>query len=218
MKVIVIGCGRVGAELAQAVARKGGEVSVIDRDLNAFQRLGVDFIGHTIQGDVMDEAVLRRAGIAEADGLAAVTPSDQTNLVAGRIAHDVFGVPNIVARVYDPIHAQVFQRAGLQTVISSSWSARRIEHLLLHPGLTEIASIGNGELNVIEVRVPEHMAGNNLVTLEKSTGCRSVALVRGGQARLGQAEMVLEEGDLLVVCIQASDLPHLQAAIEPEES
>jgi trk system potassium uptake protein TrkA len=217
MRLIIVGCGRVGSELAQSVAQDEHEVVVIDRNPQAFLRLGHDFHGRTLQGDVMDYTVLERADIEQADGFAAVTPIDETNLVASRSAREVFKVPNVVARVHDPIHARLFYRLGLQTVVSSSWGAHRIAQLLTHPGLTELASVGNGEVMFVEVRIPEHLAGKSLRDLGQDNFCQPAALVRGGRAELARPETTLERGDLVVLSVLASRLSELQAMLHRGE-
>ena len=213
MKVIVVGCGRVGAELALSVAARGIQVSVIDRDPASFQRLPSRFVGDTVQGDVLDLAVLHRAGIENADGFAAATPSDETNLVAARIARDLFDIPNVVARVYSPQHGSIFARAGIPTVVSSSWSANRMEQLLRHPGLIEVASAGHGEVRFVEVKIPEHLAGKPVSILLEKDASHPVTLVRGGSAVLASLETTLEQADLVVIAVQPSHLPKLNALI-----
>jgi trk system potassium uptake protein TrkA len=214
MHLIIVGCGRLGSELAHTVANKGHNVIVIDRNADAFKRLDPEFRGRTIQGDVRDRQVLERAGIEQADGFAAVTPSDEINLVAANAAQDIFNVPNVVARVYDPSHATVFKRAGVQTVISSSWGAHRIEQLLTHPGITELASLGNGEVILVEIQVPAHMIGNPIADLIGTCACIPAALVRGGHAELVKLDTTLEDGDLLILSILSSNLPQLEDVIE----
>jgi trk system potassium uptake protein TrkA len=215
-KVIVVGCGRVGAELAASVSEKGINVSVIDRDQDAFQRLPARFVGETVQGDVLDLAVLRRAGIDGADGFAAATPSDETNLVAARIARDLFRISNVVARVYSPLHATIFARAGIQSVVSSSWSANRIEQLLRHPGLIEVASAGHGEVRFVEVKIPEHLAGKPVGTLVEGGACQPVTLVRGGEAVLVSMDTTMEAADLVVLAVRQGYAPELQAILAGE--
>jgi trk system potassium uptake protein TrkA len=218
MDLIIVGCGRVGSELANLVAEKNHDVVVIDRNPLAFQRLGDAFRGRTVQGDVRDRNVLLRAGIETADGFAAITPDDELNLVAAQAARDLFNVPNVVARVYNPIHTQAFTRANLQTVISSSWSAHRIEQLLTHPGITELANVGNGELLFLEVLVPDHMVGQSAAHLAQVGACQPAALVRGGSADLVSPDRLLEDGDLLVVATLSSNLPQLEALLMDKES
>ncbi len=187
---------------------------MVDRDPRAFQRLEPEFRGRTLQGDVRDRHVLNRAGIEHADGFAAVTSNDEINLVAAHTARDLFDVPNVVARVYDPAHAQAFKRAGLQTVISSSWSAHRIEQLLTHPGITELESVGNGEVLLVEVQVPNRLVGAQISDLAREATCQPAAVVRGGHANLTQPDSILEDGDLVVVSILSTDIPKLEKLLD----
>lgn len=216
MHLIIVGCGRVGAELANSVASKGHDVVIIDRDPQAFDRLDPEFRGHTLQGDVREKEVWNRAGSELANGFAAVTPIDEINLVSAHTARDVFNIPNVVARVYDPVHAPLFKRAGIQTVNASLWIAHRIEQLLVYPGLIELASLGNGEVLVVEVQIPDHLVGENVAALVDSGSCLPVALVHGGYADLVSPDMILKEGELAVVAIRSSMLPHLENLLKLE--
>ncbi len=211
MNLIIAGCGRVGSKLAHAVASKGHTVVIIDRDPQAFQRLEPEFQGRTLQGDVRDQNVLNRAGIEKADGFAAVTSIDEINLVAAHTAYDLYDVPNVVARVFDPVHSTAFKHAGLQTVIASSWTAHRIEQLMTHPGITELESLGNGEVLLVEVQVFNHLAGKRLNDFSAEGSCQPVALVRAGHAELSEPSHTLKEGDLLVVAVLSSNLPQLES-------
>lgn len=217
MKLIIVGCGRVGSELAHAVCRDGHEVFIIDRDPQAFKRLDSDFSGRTIQGDARSDRVLIRAGIEAADGFAALTSNDMMNFVVSRAARSVFKVPNVVARVYDPTHSEVFTDAGLQTVISSSWASNRIEQLLTHPGMTELASLGHRDMVMLEVRIPPSRVGQKLSSLNTTDVCQAVAIVRSGQASFADDETLLEEGDLVAMLVASSEIKHLQDLMKEKE-
>jgi trk system potassium uptake protein TrkA len=216
MKLIIVGCGRVGSELALDVSADGHEVVVVDREPEAFHRLGSDFHGRTLQGDAREQSVLLRAGVEQTDGLAALTSSDEMNLVTARIARKIYNVPNVVARVYDPIHMEVFKLAGLQTVVSSSWSAHRIQQLLTHPGLIELASLGHRELGLIEILVPEHLVGESVDRFDIDGACRPSVVIRAGHAQMAEAGLVLEEGDLVVLTVVNDELPELIGLLEGE--
>ena len=218
MNLIIVGCGRVGTELAHSVAAKGHDVVIVDRDPQAFHSLGPNFQGRTVQGDIRNRNVMIRAGVENADGFAAITPDDEINMVAAHAARTIFNVPNVVARVFDPVHADVFSLANLQTVISSSWSAHRMEQLLTHPGITELAIIGNGEALIVEVQIPDHLVAMPLSALVEEEKCKSSALVRGGSAILAREELLLEDGDLAVLTIMTSYLPELETLLSPKES
>lgn len=218
MKIIVIGCGRVGSELARSLSTQGHRVAVVDRNPGAFVRLGPAFAGRTIQGDVLDEAVLRRAGIEDADGFAPVTPSDETNLVAAKTARDIFHVAHVVARVYDPAYAQVFAHAGLQSVVSASWGARRIEQVLTQAEVAEVATLGDDGLMLVEIRVPSAWVGRPVGQVADSAGFRAAALLRNGTTSMADPDADLRDGDRLVAVTRADDLPRLRKLARGEEA
>ena len=130
MKLVIVGCGRVGAMAARALARGGHQVSVIDIKRKAFDRLGTDFPGEMVLGNGIDEDVLRRAGIEEADGFASLTNGDNRNIMAAQIAREIFKVPRVITRIYDPIREDVFRELGLNTVSPTLSGARQIHAML----------------------------------------------------------------------------------------
>ena len=162
MKVIVVGCGRMGAELAVTLARDGREVTVVDRDRRTFSRLGAGFAGETVEGVGFDRDVLLRAGVERSDALAALTSGDNANILTARIARTIFRVPKVVARVYDPRRAEVYARLGLQTVSTTTWGVVRIQQLLVHGELNVIRNIGAGGLSIVEHEVPSHWVGRDV--------------------------------------------------------
>lgn len=217
MNLIIVGCGKVGSELAHAMSKAGHDVYIVDRDPYAFERLDANFKGRTVQGDARSDRVLLRANIENADGLAVLTSNDMMNFVVARAARTFFNVPNVVARVYDPNHADVFTDAGLQTVISSSWAANRIEQLLTHSGVMELASLGHRDLVLLELRIPPQRAGDRLDTLIQKGVARPVALVRSGQASFIEEDALMEEGDLVAMLVATSEIEHLQDLIAKGE-
>lgn len=198
MNFIVVGCGRVGAELCYQMYKSGHQVVVVDIDKDAFNRLHPDFRGRTLEGEGLAEGVLERAGIREADGLAAVTNSDTLNAVVAHAARTLYNVPNVVARNYDPNLRPVIEAFGLQTVGSTSWGAQRVEELMMNPTQRVVYSAGNGEVEVYEVRIPEAWSGRTLAELLKSLpNCYPSALSRAGKASLPDPQTRLQAGDLL---------------------
>jgi trk system potassium uptake protein TrkA len=198
MNVIIVGCGRVGVELALALGHKH-TVTVIDTNPRAFDRLGSDFIGRTVQGEGFDQEVLKRAGIRSADALAAVTSSDNVNVIVGRMARDLYHVPRVVARVYNPRRIPIYEKFGLQTVASSTWGAERIEQIILHPGLQSVFSAGNGEVQLYEINIPEEWNDHPLFDLLPEKGALAMALVRSGKASLPDSTSRLKFEDILHV-------------------
>lgn len=200
MNFIVVGCGRVGAELCYHLFKSGHQVVVVDINKESFNRLHPDFRGRTLEGEGLAEGVLERAGIRDADGLAAVTNSDTLNAVVAYAAQTIYDVPNVVARNYDPNLRVVIEAFGLQTVGSTSWGAQRVEELLMNPTQRMVYSAGNGEVEVYEVQIPEEWDGRSLGELmEPLKQCYPVALSRAGRSSLPEAKATLQTGDLLAV-------------------
>ncbi|MGH2522096.1 MAG: potassium channel family protein [Anaerolineales bacterium] len=211
--IIIVGCGRVGAELAASVARQNHAVTVIDTNPRAFDRLGPEFRGRTVEGDSLDQDVLKRAGIETAHGLAAVTTSDSVNIVVARVARDMYKVEHVIARVYNPHRTPIYEKLGLQTIASSSWGAQRIEQLLLHPGLQSVYSAGNGEVQLYEISVPEDWAGRKLSELVPREGAVPVALARGGRGSLPSGQTVLQAHDIIQVSATVEGAALLRARL-----
>jgi trk/ktr system potassium uptake protein len=198
MNIIIVGCGRVGVELALSL-HQNHMVSVIDRNAPSFDRLGLHFSGRTVQGHAMDRTSLERAGIETADALAAVTSSDNVNAIVARIARDIFHVNRVVARIYNPRRTPIYEKLNLQTVSSSSWGAHRIEQLLVHPGMQSVSSAGNGEVQVYELTVPSEWNGHKISELVPMEYAIPVALARNGKGILPHGEIMLASQDILQV-------------------
>lgn len=211
--IVIIGCGRVGVELALSISHQGYNVTIVDPKEQAFDRLGPDFRGRTVRGESFDPAVLKRAGIETAHGFAAVTSSDSVNIVTARVARDVFHVPHVVARVYNPRRVPIYEKLGLQTVASSSWGAQRIEQLLLHPGIQSVCSAGNGEVQVYELIVTGGWNGRRLSELVPAGEALAVALTRGGKAVLPTADIALQTQDILHVSATTPGMTRLRRSL-----
>lgn len=200
MNFIIVGCGRVGAELCYHLFKSGHNVVVVDSKKEAFNRLHPDFRGRTLEGEGLAESVLERAGIREVDGLAAVTNSDTLNAVVAHTAREFYNVPVVVARNYDPNLRSIIEAFGLQTVGSTYWGAQRVEELLMNPAQKMVYSAGNGEVEVYEVRIPEEWNGRTLGELFSSLkDLLPVALSRAGRSFLPDTATELHTGDLLNV-------------------
>ena len=174
----------MGAALAYQLHRKGHQVTVIDQGDSAFDNLPPDFHGRTVEGEVLDRDVLHRAGIEQADSLAAVTDSDSVNAVIAHVARTVYHVPNVVVRNYEPRWLPLQEAFGLQVVSSASWGAQRIEELLSGASIRTVFSAGNAEVEIYELVVPEAWQGRSLQELLPESQCMAVALTRAGRASL----------------------------------
>lgn len=213
MFLIVVGCGRVGSELAFDLYRKGHQVAVIDQVGTSFGHLDPAYRGRTIEGEVLARDVLREAGIEQADGLAAVTNSDSVNAVVAHVAKSVFGVARVVARNYDPRWRGLHEAFGVQLVSSTAWGAQRIEELLLTPGLRAVFSAGNGEVEVYELLVSAALDGRALADLLRSDEGRAIAHTRAGRAELPGPEARLRAGDVLHLALHQAGLARLHARL-----
>ncbi len=202
-QIIILGCGRVGVELARSLSEKKHTVTVVDSNARSFDRLGPDFTGRTVQGQAIDQDVLMRAGIETADAFAAATSSDSINIVAARVARDIFHVEHVVARIYNPRRAAIYERLGLQTVASSSWGAQRIEQLILHSELENVGAAGNGDVQFYEIDVPDEWAGRSMAELVPAEHAIPIALTRGGKTCLPNSVFTLQAHDLLQVSATA---------------
>jgi trk system potassium uptake protein TrkA len=200
MNFIIVGCGRVGADLCYRLFKAGHQIAVVDSNREAFNRLPPEFRGRTLEGEGLAESVLERAGIREAHGLAAVTNSDTLNAVVAHTARTVYGVPIVVTRNYDPELRPLIEAFGLQTVSSTYWGAQRVEELLTNPAQKTVYSAGNGEVEVYELIVPDAWSGHSLgELLDSATQIYPVAVTRAGRSFLPDTSIVLEGGDVVHV-------------------
>lgn len=199
MKLIVVGCGRVGAELADRLSQRDHQVVVIDQSEAAFQNLPADFKGRVVEGQAMSKDVLRRAGISDADGLAAVTSSDTINAVVAHIAREEYGVRSVVVRNFNSRWRSMHEAFALQVVSSSSWGAQRIEELLYQQETRTVFSAGNGEVELYEFLAHPELEGRPLSDLLPEEGCVVAALSRAGRAVIPTSDFLLKEGDAVLV-------------------
>jgi trk system potassium uptake protein TrkA len=212
---IVVGCGRVGSELAYGLFGKGHEVTIIDAVGTSFQHLHPSYRGRTIEAEVLNQDVLARAGIDGADGLAAVTNSDPTNAVVAHVAHAIYKVRNVVARNYDPRWRPLHEAMGLQVVSSTAWGAQRIEEILHASVHRSVFAAGNGEVEVYELVIGPAWAQRSLRDLVGSADAVPVALTRGGRAFLPGPEQTLLAGDVLHVSATLGGLEVVRQRLEP---
>jgi trk system potassium uptake protein TrkA len=216
MRVLVVGCGRVGAGLAIALAERDDTVSVVDKDSRAFERLGERFLGHTVEGIAFDRDVLEQAGVARADALVAVTGGDNSNIVAARIAHEAYKVPRVIARIQDPRRAAIYEDLGITTVATVGWTLGKIRDYLEHAPLKEEATFGRGEVALVRLELPQHLVDRSVGDLEDGGGLRVVSITRRGGALVPLATTALAEGDVVRLAIQGDARGRLDALLGEE--
>lgn len=210
MKIIIIGCGQVGARLAQTLSLKGCSVTVVDKDLTAFDRLGKSFQGRTILGVGFDREVLIEAGIEKADGLAAVMTSDEANAVAARIAMRIFRVPRVVARIYEPRKAEIYRRLGIQTLSPVSIGVEFFTDLLANVPMDSVARLGNGDANLINVELPYQMRGRQVSEMNIPGQVNVVAITRMGRTFLPTPKTEFVESDLIHLAVQVAAMDKIR--------
>lgn len=213
MKVIIMGCGRVGEQLSLLMAGEGHDVVVIDQDQAALDRLHTSFPGQKIKGVGFDRSVLVRAGIEEAEGFATTSSSDNANIVAARIARNVFGVPRVVARLHDPRRAEIYRRLGLVTISSTTWGAHRISELLTHSDLAPVMTFGSGEVSLLAIEVPPQFAGRTVKDLTVVGEIAVVAVTRDGHALMPSLGLEFADKDTLHLAVLATSMSRLEAML-----
>ncbi len=201
MRIIVIGCGRMGSELAQTLQLRGHMVTVVDREPASFERLGSAFRGRTVVGVGFDRQALIEAGIKRADALAAVMPSDEANVVAARLAKEFFKLPRVVVRLYDPRKVEIYNRLGLQTVSPILWGANRIADMLCYSQLDTVVSLGGGEVDIVQVESPPLLHGRSVQSITVPASIHVVAIGRGGKTFLPTLGTLFQEGDILHIAV-----------------
>ncbi|MFH0775870.1 MAG: TrkA family potassium uptake protein [bacterium] len=196
MYIIVIGCGRVGAELSCDLASEGHNVVVIDRNQAAFAQLGEGFNGITIPGSGFDEETLKEAGIEKADAVACVTDKDNVNIISAQVAKKVFGVQRVLARIYDPKKEETYHELGLSVIGGTSLVARLIkEHLIYsHP----IHRVADGKIEVIEINVNGELEGVSIEKIEKKKKTRVFAIISEEEILIPEREMIPKKGSVLI--------------------
>jgi len=214
-----MGCGRVGATLTRSLERRGHTTAVIDSNPDAFRRLGPSFSGVTVTGMGFDRGVLEEAGIEKADGFAAVSSGDNSNIISARVAREQFGVTNIVARIYDPGRAEVYERLGVPTVATVPWAADQVLRRLLPAGSEPAWRDPSGELRLETFSAPTGWIGHEITALEMQAGVRVAYLTRLGAGLIARADTVIQEGDLLSVFMREDESDEAHASIDagPED-
>ncbi|MCU1683066.1 MAG: trk system potassium uptake protein TrkA [Amycolatopsis sp.] len=219
MHVVIMGCGRVGASLAAALERLGHEVAVIDKNPQAFRRLGTDFHGQQVVGVGFDRKVLIDAGIERASAFAAVSSGDNSNIISARVARENFGVEKVVARIYDHKRAAVYERLGIPTVATVPWTTDRFLRVLLPDGVASAWRDPSGNVALLQLPVDSSWYGHSVSNLQSATGSRVAFIVRVGTCVLPDSKTVLQDGDEVYVAARSGTVSDVTAVAQraPEE-
>jgi trk system potassium uptake protein TrkA len=210
MKVIVMGCGRIGSQVSQLLSDQGHDVTVIDHDSNSEGRLGPTFRGSVIKGLGFDRNVLKQAKIEQVDAFVAASRSDNANIVAARIARNIFHVPRVVARLYDPRRAEIYQRLGLTTISSTNWGAERIFQVLTHVDIDVWDTFGSGDVALVHIELPPQLSGRNIMQLNVPGEIMVVSITRNDHAFIPATGTEFHEGDLVHLVVLSSAMERLE--------
>jgi trk/ktr system potassium uptake protein len=210
---VIMGCGRTGSTLAQMVEARGHTVAVVDQNPDAFRRLGSGFEGRRVVGVGFDRDTLLEAGIQDAYAFAAVSSGDNSNILAARVARETFGVSKVVARIYDPGRAEVYQRLGIPTVATVRWTADQMARRLLPVDATPEYRDATGTLVLAEVQVHLGWVGRRMSALEESSRGRVAYLTRLGEGLVPGSDTVYQEGDLVHLVVREDGLEDAQRVL-----
>jgi trk system potassium uptake protein len=210
---VIMGCGRTGSTLAQMVEDRGHTVAVIDQNSDAFRRLGPHFEGRRVVGPGFDRDTLSEAGIEDAYAFAAVSNGDNSNILAARVARETFGVSIVVARIYDPGRAEVYQRLGIPTVATVRWTADQMARRLLPSGAISEFRDASGSLVLAEVYVHPSWIGSRMATIEAASGVRVAYLTRLGEGIVPNSETVFQEGDLVHMMLRHDESSRVESVL-----
>lgn len=205
MHIVIMGCGRVGSALALELERMGHSVAVIDRSVDSFRRLGPSFRGVTVTGVGFDRDTLQKAGIEKAHAFAAVSSGDNSNILAARVARETYGVENVVARIYDPKRAEIYERLGIPTVATVAWSTGQMLRRLLPQGLSEEWRDPSGTVLLAQCSLHDGWIGRRIRDIGERTGTRIAFVTRYGEGLLPEPDTVLQEGDLMHVILRVEE-------------
>jgi trk system potassium uptake protein TrkA len=211
--IVVVGCGRVGSELAMQLSEEGHSVVVIDKNRDAFRRL-TRYHGKTLLGSGFDRDILFQAEASQADALAAVTSGDNTNIMCARIARDNYHIKNVVARIYDPQRAEVYMKLGIPTVATSLWTTQQVKRWLMPSDDSVEWTDGSSTLHLVERILPDHLAGRPMSQFNVGEHIRVVGLVRGGHGRVDVEGLFAQEDDTLEFLLTNQGLEDLKALLE----
>ncbi|HEY2315330.1 MAG TPA: TrkA family potassium uptake protein [Streptosporangiaceae bacterium] len=218
MHIVIMGCGRVGSSIAHTLEDRGHSVAVIDQDPEAFRKLRSGFKGIKVTGVGFDRDVLIEAGIERAGAFAAVSSGDNSNVIAARVARESFGVQRVVARIYDPRRASVYQRLGIPTVATVAWTADQMLRRLIPEGAQSLWRDPTGAVVLAEVAYSEVWLGQKVCDMEQAARARVAFISRLGEPVVPGPSLVLQEGDVVNVIAEESNIPEIArvfASLEP---
>ena len=214
MRIIIMGCDQVGEQVSLFMDREGHAVTVIDADARALEHIDTRFKGRKVRGVGFDRKVLIQAGIESADAFVATSASDNANIIAARIARNIFHVPRVIARLYDPRRAEIYRRLGLVTISMTAWGVERINELLTHSNLDPVMTFGRGEVSLVATERPLRLAGRTVSQVIVPGEILVVAITRQGEALVPTLGTEFCRGDIVHFAVLAHAMQRLEALLE----
>jgi trk system potassium uptake protein TrkA len=215
MHFVIMGCGRVGAELTVQLSKAGHSVAVIDKRKEAFERLPPDFNAQTFVGVGFDREILEEAGIKEADAFIAVSNGDNSNIVSARIAREHYRVKKVIARIYDPRRADIYERLNIPTVATVRWAAKQIQFLLFHEREEIRETMAGGSLLHLQVEIPQHLVGKKMESIEAEGEVELIGVDRGGSGFIPMPGSTFKEGDVAHLVVHRDAQEKFDHLMEP---
>lgn len=214
MKVIVVGLGRMGTGLSRSLAKKGHQVTVIDTNSEALDSLGKNFNGIRIEGFGFDKEILSKAKIDRVDAVVACTDSDEVNAVVARMAKNIYRVPRVIARLYDPKKADVYRRLGIQTISTTAWGIERATEIITFNRLDSVYEMGNGNVNLVRIEIPSLLVGHTVNELTVLGEIHVVSISRDGKTFIPSSGAIFEAADVLYISVIYSAAEKLKSMLD----
>lgn len=210
-----MGCGRVGILLTQELVKKGHDVAVVDKNPAAFDRLPPGFEAKRVVGLGFDRDVLEEAGIKEAEAFLAVSSGDNSNIVSARVAREHYHVPQVIARIYDPARADIYERLNIPTISTVRWGVKQIILMLTHPREEIKEALAAGDLFRMRIQIPAHLTGKPVTSLNVEGRILVAGVDRGGSGFIPATSSTFQEGDYAAVIVHKDALELLDELLEP---
>lgn len=213
MRVIIVGCGKLGSGLAKVLTRKGNQVTIIDSNADAFELLDKEFQVKTIVGIGFDREILEKANISRADAIIACSKSDETNALIGKIARDIYRVPRVISRLYDPRRAEIYRSLGIQTISTTTWGVQRAMEMLSYDRLDSVLTIGDSQVEIIRAETPALLVGKTVNELTVYGEIQVVAISRNNKVFLPSVGTALQKHDVIFIALLASSAKRLKTLL-----
>jgi len=213
MNAIIVGCGKLGSGLALNLIQKGYSVTVIDENPETFELLGKDFIGQKVVGLGFDRGILEKAKIRSADALIACCKSDVTNALIGRISRNIYKVPHVISRIYDPRKAQIYHTLGIQTISATTWGIKRVTEMLSYSQLDSVTTIGDDNVEIVRIDTPALLINKTVTELSAIGEIHVVAISRDNKTFLPTLGTAFQKNDVIYIAVVSTSIKRLKSIL-----